>query len=255
MPPASNFGRLLYHTGKFKNNYIVRVLRFRRIFFLTPAEGGYNYRQKKRGRRYMLKAILFDFGGVLAEEGFRNGLKEIARKHGLDQDLFYERADELIQETGYLTGAVDESVYWRTLKEKTGIRGSDADLREEILKRFVLRPRMISCVDRMRSRGFLTALVSDQTNWLDEFDGQTSLFRHFDRVFNSFTMGRSKRDALTFGYVCDMLRVKPEETIFIDDNAGHVGRAASAGMRTILFTTFDEFANRIQRATGMSCIT
>ena len=30
----------------------------------------------------MLKALLFDFGGVLAEEGFREGLKAIGTKNG-----------------------------------------------------------------------------------------------------------------------------------------------------------------------------
>jgi putative hydrolase of the HAD superfamily len=31
-----------------------------------------------------IKAVLFDFGGVLAEEGFRNGLQALAREQGLD---------------------------------------------------------------------------------------------------------------------------------------------------------------------------
>ena len=31
-----------------------------------------------------IKAVLFDFGGVLAEEGFRNGLLELGRRQGLN---------------------------------------------------------------------------------------------------------------------------------------------------------------------------
>ena len=31
-----------------------------------------------------IKAILFDYGGVLAEEGFHNGLVNLAREQGLD---------------------------------------------------------------------------------------------------------------------------------------------------------------------------
>jgi putative hydrolase of the HAD superfamily len=37
----------------------------------------------------MIKAVLFDFGGVLAEEGFREGLKAIGVKNGLDPDDFF----------------------------------------------------------------------------------------------------------------------------------------------------------------------
>ncbi len=35
----------------------------------------------------VIKAVLFDFGGVLAEEGFREGLKSIGRKNGLDPEV------------------------------------------------------------------------------------------------------------------------------------------------------------------------
>jgi putative hydrolase of the HAD superfamily len=31
-----------------------------------------------------IDAVLFDFGGVIAEEGFKQGLAAIARAHGLD---------------------------------------------------------------------------------------------------------------------------------------------------------------------------
>jgi hypothetical protein len=36
-----------------------------------------------------IQAVLFDYGGVLAEEGFREGLKNIARWHGLDPEAFH----------------------------------------------------------------------------------------------------------------------------------------------------------------------
>jgi hypothetical protein len=34
-----------------------------------------------------IRAVLFDFGGVLAEEGFRNGLLQLAVEQGLSEDL------------------------------------------------------------------------------------------------------------------------------------------------------------------------
>jgi hypothetical protein len=32
--------------------------------------------------------VLLDFGGVIADEGYRNGVREIARINGLDPDHF-----------------------------------------------------------------------------------------------------------------------------------------------------------------------
>ena len=195
----------------------------------------------------MLKAVLFDFGGVVAEEGFQEGLKAIGRKNGIDPDVFFTTADRLIFETGYLTGTADEAAYWDALRERTGIRGSDAELRQEIMKRFVLRPEMIAAVDRLRAKGLTVAMLSDQTNWLEEIDGETALFQHFDRVFNSYRLHKSKRDQSIFRDVGNDLGVKLEETLFIDDNGGHIRRAAEAGLRTIHFTTPEDFEKKMRR--------
>ena len=39
-------------------------------------------------KRSTIRAVLFDYGGVLAEEGFREGLFSIARQQGLELDAF-----------------------------------------------------------------------------------------------------------------------------------------------------------------------
>ncbi len=194
----------------------------------------------------MLKAVLFDFGGVLAEEGFHEGLKAIGSKNGIDPERFFSVADALIYESGYLTGRADESAYWNELRERTGITGSDAALRQEILSRFVLRQQMIAVVDRLREERLIVALLSDQTNWLDELDRESSLSSRFDRVFNSFRMHKSKREPSVFPYVCSALAVDPAATLFIDDNSGHIRRAHAAGLQTIQYTTYECFIARLR---------
>ncbi len=193
-----------------------------------------------------MKAVLFDFGGVLADEGFQEGLKAIGRRNGLDPESFFATADALIYETGYLTGMVEEAEYWSALRKQTGISGSDQELRREILKRFLLRPKVIACADFLRSKGFIVAMLSDQTNWLEELDRETLLSRHFDRVFNSYRLRKSKRDASVFRDVCGDLGVKTGEALFIDDNINHIQRANDAGLQTIHFTTPDAFEEQIK---------
>ncbi len=48
------------------------------------------------------QVVLFDYGGVLAEEGFTAGLKAIAVAHGLDPDHFFHRATEIIYACDYV---------------------------------------------------------------------------------------------------------------------------------------------------------
>jgi len=198
-------------------------------------------------RRFVIKAVIFDFGGVLAEEGFREGLKAIAIKNRLAPEEFFKTAEEAIHETGYVTGKAEEKNYWNSLRQKTGIKGRDEELREEILKRFVLRQEMLEYVKKIKAAGFVTAILSDQTDWLDELNAKTPFYYYFDHVFNSFNIKKSKKDPSVFRDVCSSLGIKPDEAIFIDDNTGHIKRASGVGMRTILFTNVDDFAKEIKK--------
>lgn len=195
----------------------------------------------------MIKAVLFDFGGVLAEEGFREGLKAIAVKNGLDPDEFFKTAEHIIYETGYVIGLADESLFWKKLREKTGIRGDDSELRKEILDRFILRPAMFKYVENMRIAGLFVAILSDQTNWLDEINEKSPFYHHFDHIFNSFRIKKSKRDVSVFSYICTEIGFKPYEVIFVDDNAEHIKRANAVGLKTIHFRDVGGFSEEISR--------
>jgi putative hydrolase of the HAD superfamily len=191
--------------------------------------------------REMIRAVLFDFGGVLAEEGFREGLKAIAKEKGLDPDDFYEISSDLVYRTGYITGGCDEHSYWNAVREKTGVKGGDHEFRDEILKRFKLRPKMTAVVERIKTSGRIVAILSDQTNWLDELDQRTPFHHHFDYVFNSYYLKKTKRDPSIFKDVCTLLGVRPEEVLFVDDNLENARRAASQGLRTTHFKSASEF--------------
>lgn len=182
-----------------------------------------------------IKAVLFDFGGVLAEEGFREGLKAIGRGNGLDPGTFFQSAGEAAYETGYVIGATDEHAYWEAVRKKTGVKRSDAELRQELLQRFAVRPWMIEIVRRVRNQGRDVSILSDQTNWLDELNEQYDFFKEFDQIFNSYHLGKGKRDPTLFSDIARRLRVQPSEIVFVDDNEGHIERARSRGLHGILF--------------------
>jgi putative hydrolase of the HAD superfamily len=203
--------------------------------------------KNKEAVQTMIKAVLFDFGGVIAEEGFWIGLRAIGKENGLDPDAFFRTVDALIYETGYLIGNADEGLFWNAVRSKTGIHRTDAELRNEILKRFVIRPDMIASVDLLRSKGLIVDMLSDQTDWLDEIDRKTSLFRHFDTIFNSFHLHKSKRDASVFREVCTALGVRTGETLFVDDNINHIERAQGQGLQTIHFVGIEEYKRQINK--------
>lgn len=191
--------------------------------------------------------VIFDFGGVLAESGFTDGLHAIAARHGLDKARFYDLADNLIHATGYLTGHVDEHVYWQNLRDKTGITDDDTTLRHEILSRFILRPWMFELVERLKASGVGVAILSDQTNWLDELNERYDFFKYFAIVFNSYHLGKNKTDVSHFTDTISRLGMgAPERLLFVDDKAAHCKRAREAGMKAIRYVDRDSFLVEIK---------
>ncbi|MGZ6250048.1 MAG: HAD family hydrolase [Syntrophales bacterium] len=188
-----------------------------------------------------IEAVLFDFGGVLSEEGFKNGLQAIARLNGLDEETFIKTANDVIHARGYVIGKASESAYWEILRETTGIRGDDQFLRNEILSRFRLREWMTDTVKRLKELKVCVGILSDQTNWLDELDARDNFFRQFDHVFNSYHMGKSKKDPTHFEDVVRILEIEIHKVLFIDDDPGNCARARQAGLTVIHYRDREQF--------------
>lgn len=200
-----------------------------------------------QSRTYSIDAVIFDFGGVLAEKGFAEGLRAISARHGLDETGFYNLANDFIHTTGYLTGQADEHVYWQAIRDRTGIRDKDTTLRNDILSRFVPRSWMFDIIMKLRVSGIGTAILSDQTNWLDELNERYDFFKYFDIVFNSYHLGKSKIDPSHFSDTVSRLNSTPERLLFVDDNEAHCERARRAGMNAICFIDRGHFLEDLAR--------
>jgi epoxide hydrolase-like predicted phosphatase len=197
-----------------------------------------------------IRAVVFDFGGVLAEEGFRDGLADLARQQGLDPVAVHKAAYDAIYESGYITGEGTAADFWRILQGKTGIAGDLNTLFLAIVARFALRPRMFAAARALRSQGYITAILSDQTEWLDRLNEQLHFFQDFDKVYNSFHLGKGKRDPSVFADVAQDLGLAPERIVFVDDNADNVERARSRGIKALLFLDEDQCLNELEALLG-----
>jgi putative hydrolase of the HAD superfamily len=203
-----------------------------------------------RNRSAGVRALLFDFGGVLATEGFREGLKALAGRFGLDRERVYRAGAEVVYASGYVLGRGSEEDFWRLLCRETGLPPYDVSFSAAILDHFHLRPRMLAAVRALRRRGYLTAILSDQTDWLDRLEARHRFFREFDRVFNSYHLGKGKRDPTLFTEVVRALGIPPGQALFVDDNPGNVERARGAGLQAILFTEEIAFLPELAEYTG-----
>ena len=195
-----------------------------------------------------LRAVFFDYGGVIAEEGFREGFEAIAIQNGLDPAVLYCLASETVFTSRYIIGQCSESEFWEILRKRWQLGGkSNTEYVQEILTRFRLRPQMIAIVKALRSHGLATAILSDQTDWLDRLDARDHFFHYFDCILNSYHLGKSKRDPTLFDQAVQALGVIPEEALFVDNDQGNITRASSRGLQTILYRDYTRFIKELEK--------
>lgn len=200
----------------------------------------------------MIKLFLFDFGGVVADEGFREGLFNIAKRNFLDPQEFYSNAKEIIYNKGYVEGRISEEEYYNELKKQFNLTDTIEDFRNEILSKFQVRDYILELVVKLREASFKTGLLTDHTNWLYELNERLPFFMFFDYIFNSYKLKKTKRDPSIFSDIVNSLKIKADEIVFIDDDYENTKRANSFGIRTIQYTSYNDFINRIRFFSGIN---
>lgn len=192
-----------------------------------------------------IKAVLLDYGGVIADEGMQNGLRALAREQGIAIDLMMDVARSGVYESGFVLGTGTEQAFWATMREGAGLKGSDAQLTARMLEGFVLRLWMMKQVRQWRAQGLITGILSDQTHWLDWLNERDRFFDAFDHVFNSYYLGKGKRDPTLFHDMTERLALAPGEILFVDDMKSNVERAQAVGWRAIHYIDKASFMETI----------
>lgn len=190
------------------------------------------------------RAVLFDFGGVFIDSPFA-AVEIAAQRLGMEfatltEVVFGSYDDDTDHpwhrlERGEVSFA-DARSQITALAETAGHGSLDpiAVLVQLAGKGLVVRDFVIAAVERYRSAGMLTGII---TNNIAEF-GTTwraliPVDDLFDDVVDSSDVGIRKPDARIFSLACERLGVEPSDAVFIDDHEGNVAGARAAGLRAV----------------------
>jgi putative hydrolase of the HAD superfamily len=202
---------------------------------------------------HSIKAVLLDYGGVIADEGFQNALRAMAREQGLDEDTMMNVARSAVYDSGFILGRGSEDQFWKWMREGSGLKGSDTELTQRVLDGFSLRPWMMEWVQQLNAQGYVTGILSDQSHWLDWLNERDHFFEYFDHVFNSYHMGEGKRNPALFPEISEQLALSPDEILLVDDMKSNVTRAQAEGWQTIHYVdkeNFLEMADKLLEQSG-----
>ena len=179
----------------------------------------------------MHEALIIDLDGVLRSWAGQ-GTAAIERRHGLPAGSLTAVAFAPDRLVPAVTGRISDAA-WRAgvaeeLTRRHGAGGRDA-VREWSAPVGEVDAEVLAVV-RAQRRVRTVALLSNATDRLRSDLRALSLDDEVDAVFSSAELGVAKPEPEVFVLVCEALGRAPEQCLFVDDSAEHVGAAAAVGL-------------------------
>lgn len=184
-----------------------------------------------------LKAVIFDWGGVLMRTEDYEPRSRWDTRLGLAPGQVERAVHGIEAWRGVQCGEVDMETYWSAVGEELGLSASDlAQLREDFYSGDRLDETLVGQIRKLKARGLLVGLLSNNTPELMPILRQEGLDALFDAIVVSCDIGVMKPDRRAYQAILDVLGVGAAEALFVDDFIENVRGAESVGMAAVHFT-------------------
>jgi putative hydrolase of the HAD superfamily len=208
----------------------------------------------------MIEAVIWDFGGVFTASPFE-AFARYERERGIPVGAIrkinttnhhdnawakFERAD--IDFAGFDSAFAEEA---RTL----GFEIPGRDVLALLAGEF--RPEMLEALRRIKPR-FKTGCITNNMP-SDAVGTSRSIYAReimelFDALIESSKTGIRKPDPRIYMMMCELLGVKPDACVYLDDLGGNLKPARAMGMTTIKVESGPQAIAELEAAIGMKLI-
>jgi putative hydrolase of the HAD superfamily len=199
----------------------------------------------------MKTAVLWDFGGVILSSPFE-AFRRYEAEHDLPIDFIrgvnttdpHTNAWALLERNEITTEQFDS----RFADESAAFGHRVPGAAVLALLGGDVRPEMIAMLDRVKAAGLRIACLTNNVVGGDRDDVPVdarsaeiaAIMERFDVVVESSKVGVRKPEPRFYELACELLGVRPDECVFLDDLGINLKPAAAMGMTTIKVTSADQ---------------
>lgn len=192
----------------------------------------------------MVRAVIFDFYGVLA----LNGWQGFKAKHFTAQPRLWNAVFELGRKVD--AGLADYAELIGFTAKKTG--QPEATVRYQ-LEHTVANEELLAYIAAELKPRYKLGILSNAGNddvVLHVLSPEQE--RLFDAITLSHHVGLTKPDTGMYKAAAQKLQVAAKNCLFVDDQERHISGAEAVGMQTILYTNFAQFKTDFKQLASQS---
>jgi putative hydrolase of the HAD superfamily len=197
--------------------------------------------------RPMIRAALFDFGGVILSSPFES-FARYERENGLPDGLIRRLNATNPDDNAWAKlerSEVDLGRFAELFEDEARAAGHQVDGRAVLgLLGGTIRPEMVEALRRCSER-LTTGLLTNNFVSMDRSEGGAAedptgraaaiaeIMGMFDAIVESSKVGVRKPDPRFYEIACETLEIEPSEAVFLDDLGVNLKPARQLGMTTI----------------------
>ena len=192
----------------------------------------------------MIKAVIFDFGGVLCFHPDEPRWRRAAQAVGLPVSEFMSAF--WAHRIPYDAGVVEPTEYWHAVGRTAGVPIDDQEIPELVRLEIELwnnyDTRILAWASQLRGAGYRTAILSNLPRPLgEELRASPGFLDPFDHLTFSYELRKVKPQPEIYLDAIRGVGVEPSEALFLDDRPDNVAGAQAVGMKALLYSTWEDF--------------
>lgn len=203
------------------------------LFFLVCLAWVYHPLHAKQ--QTPVKAIVFDFGGVIAKTDREEVAEYVSKCLNVSKEEAYHSLELLKQHTNK---GKQESDFWVAYAKSNGIQLPQNWMKKLDQQRFESlkeMPGMVNIVKDLQEQGYQTALLSNVRESQAQIKRKLGYYELFNPAILSYESGFKKPDPKAYYLLLEKLKMKPNQVLFIDNKRENIATARSIGMDAIEF--------------------
>lgn len=184
-----------------------------------------------------IKAILFDMGNVLVFFDAKRSSEAFSEAVGVPEDKIWQSFFVSDLERAYTRGEISSEDFYRRVSEHFPEKIDFAAFARLWNDIFTENEEMEDLLKQLKKHYPLYLISNTNDLHFEYVKNNFGIVQHFTRCFPSHVVGHRKPDRAMFEHVLDEVKLKPQETVFVDDVADFVDAAKSLGIHGIQFTS------------------